>query len=302
MADGISTLLSGAVGLVGVAGAATVGGALLRRRDPWAPGGHALTRPGHPDPLRPVLGFGFGGATVTVRPGPRDELYLGAGEPVPGRTLRRLVLRALAERVTARAGRLHRDQSRPFTLVVEFAGERDARTLLRAYLQLDRELRDHAPLLTRFDRGVVVPGAVTALIGGVDVRALLAGEPRRYAFADGTLDDVGSAAAPASLVPCLGEPWQRRFGWDGREPLTAVERHLLHGLVAEAHAEGRTVRLGGVPARPRQVRAGFLAELYAAGVDAIVEQDLPALARELRARPDPVTVPRQSVTVKVNNT
>jgi hypothetical protein len=287
MADSMSTLLSGAVGLAGSAGAVALSVTVLRRRDPYLPGGHALTRATHPYPLGPALRYGFGGATVAVRPGPRDELFLG--EPEPGRSLRRLVLRPLVETLAARGGRLHRTQRRPFELVVEFAGpERDADALLRAYLNLDRQLRDHAGMLSRYDRGAVVAGAVTVLIAGnVDARDLLADESHRYAFADGTLDDVGSLAAPPSLVPCLGEAWQRRFGWDGLEPISAVERHLLHGLVAEAHAEGRSVRIGGLPRRPRRVRDTFRDELRAAGVDAFVDAEHAALARYLRGRPAP---------------
>lgn len=280
MADSMSTLLSGTVGLAGAGLVTGAGTALLRRRRAWLPGGHALGAD-----LRTVLRYGFGGATVAVCPGPRDELFVG--EPEPGRSLRRLVLRPLAELVVARGGRLHRTQDRPFQLVVEFTGpERDAATLLRAYLNLDRQLRDHAAVLTRCLRGRVSPNAITILIAGnVDVRGLLSGESHRYAFADGTLDDVGRYDAPATLVPSLGEPWTRRFGWDGREPLAAVERHLLHGLAAEAHAEGRTVRISGVPHRPRRIRAAFRAALHEAGVDALADTDLVSLARHLRGRP-----------------
>ncbi len=285
MADDMSTVLSGVVGVVAAGGVAALSSSVVRRRRAWLPGGHALTAAEERDPLRAALRHGFGGATVAVRPGPRDELFVGPGEPEPGRTVRRLVLRPLAELVARRGGRLHHRQRRPFELVLEFVGpERDAGTLLRAYLGLDRQLRDHPAVFSRFSRGAVTAGPVTVLVAGiVDVRGLLADERRRYAFADGTLDDVGSAAAPASLVPALGEPWSRRFGWDGREELCAMERHLLYGLVAEAHAEGRTVRIGGLP-RPRRIRSAFLGELRAAGVDAVADRDLRSLVRQARSR------------------
>lgn len=291
MTDGMSVLLSGAVGVAAAGGSAALGVALMRRGRCWLPAGHALTAADDRDPLRSALRYGFGGATIVVRPGPRDELFVGPGEPRPGRTVRRLVLRPLAALVAGRGGRLHPRQRRPFELVLEFTGpERNPATLLRAYENLDRQLRDHPAVVSRFSHGAVTPGPVTVLIAGsVDARAVLAGQARRYAFADGTLDDVGSAAAPVHLVPALGEPWSRRFGWDGREPLSAIERHTLHGLVAEAHAEGRTVRIGGLPPRPRRVRSAFLTELHAARVDALVDSDLPPLARHLR-------------TPKVNNT
>lgn len=287
MTNSMATLSSGLVGVAGTAGAAAVAVAATRRGRPYLPGSHALPsadRSGD-DRLAAALRRGFAGLTVPVRAGPRAELYVGAGEPAPGRTLRRLVLRPLAQRVAARGGRLYRGQRAPFALVVEFVGpDRDATTLLRAYQCLDGQLREHAGMLTGYAGGLVTPGPVTVAVTGiVDVRGLLAGQAERYAFAEGTFDDIGSTAAPATLVPTLSEPWSWRFGWDGREPICAEERHLLHGLVAEAHADGRTVRIGGGPAGGRRLRTAFWAELRAAGVDAIADADLPALARYLRS-------------------
>src|SRR4051794_29766642 len=283
MTDGTATLHHGAVP---VADCAAVQPAPRTgwRRPPYLPGGHALVPGDGAEPLRDVLRYGLGGATVPVRPGPRDELFVGYADPRPGRTVRRLVIQPIIAQVARRGGRVHPAQRRPFELVLRFVGpERDAVTLLRAYLDLNRQLRDHALVFTRYAQGLVTPAPVTVLVAGtVDVRGLLADEPRRYAFADGTLDDVGSPDAPPSLVPALGEPWSRRFGWDGREDLPAIERHLLHGLVAEAHREGRTVRLSALPARPRRIREAFRAEVRAAGVDAIADSDLRALARYLR--------------------
>lgn len=286
MTSSVATLTSGLVGLAGTGGAAAVALALARRGRSYLPGGHAVPARDERDPLRAALRSGFAGVTVAVRPGPRGELYLGHGVPEPGRTLRRLVLRPLGNRIAAGAGAVYPGQRAPFALAVEFVGpDRDAQTLLRAYRSLTGQLRDHADILTGFSAGRVTPGPVlVTLCGIVDVRELLAAESQRYAFADGSFDDVGSDAAPVSLVPTVSEHWSWRFGWDGREPICAEERHLLHALVREAHADGRAVRLGGVPAGSRRLRTAFWTELTAAGVDAIADPDLRGLARFLRAR------------------
>jgi hypothetical protein len=286
MANGMSTLISGAVAVAGTAGAVTVGAALVRRPRPYLPVGHALAGARHADPLPDVLRHGLAGLTVRVRPGPQDELYLGNGDPVPGRTLHRLVLTPLLERARAGGGRLRPDQSVPFRLVIEFCGpDRDASTLLRAYELLDRRLREHAPLLSRSVGGLLEPGAVTASVAGiVDVRGLLAAQRERYLFADGSFDDVGERSAPPELVPMISEPWSRRFGWDGREPFASEERHLLHALVRDAHADGRTVRICDVPSGSRRIRRAAWGELLAAGVDSIGDADLRTLAGHLRAQ------------------
>lgn len=276
-----ATLASGLAG-AGVAVATAV--AMARRRRPYLASGHALYSAQRPWVLPAALRRRFAGATVPVRPGPRGELYVGFGEPAPGRTLRNLVLEPLRARIAARAGRLYQAQLTPFALELEFVGpERDAATLLRAYRCLDADLRAYSAMLTACTTGAVTVGPVAVTVSGLlDVRDVLAAQRKRYAFAPGSFDDIGSTSAPPTLVPAVGEPWSWRFGWDGREEICAEERHLLHGLVREAHAEGRTVRISSVPGRPRRLRPAIWTELGAAGVDLIADPDLPALARQLR--------------------
>ncbi|GAA4593936.1 hypothetical protein GCM10023107_28710 [Actinoplanes octamycinicus] len=278
----MATLAGSLAGLAGAGGAMSI--ALARRPRPCLTAGHALVPDRLTDPLPMVLRLGLGGMTVRVTPGPHGELFLGPGDPRPGRTLRRLVLAPLFTRAQASAGRLWSDQRAPFQLVVEFAGPgRDTESLLRAYRMLDQQLRDHAPLLSRSAGGEVTPGVVTVTVAGiVNVRELLAAQPVRYAFADGTFDDLDAGPAPLDLVPVLSEPWTRRFGWDGREPITAEERHQLHALVQAAHDQGHLVRVGGLPDASRRARTAIWSELIHAGVDVIADADISGLAKHLR--------------------
>ena len=198
------------------------------------------------------------------------------------------MLAPLFARAKARGGRLRRDQRVPFRLVVEFVGpSRDAETLLRAYRMLDQQLRDHAPLLSRCADGRLVPGAVTVAVAGiVDVRELLAAQRRRYAFADGTFDDIGSrsrAARPgaddqrAVVAPVrLGRP-----GADLRRGAASAARHGPGG------ARGRPYRphLRVCPTGSRSARRAIWTELGAAGVDVIADTDQRGLARHLRRHP-----------------
>ena len=295
MTDDVSTLVAGTAAVLGSVGAASIGLNLLRRPGPYLPAGHALALPRDADPLPAVLRRGLAGLTVPVRPGPHGELFLGPGLPQPGRTLRRLVLSPLFARARARGGRLRRDQTVPFRLVVEFGGpSRDAETLLRAFRMLDRQLRDHAALLSSCEDGVLRPGAVTLAVAGiVDVRALLSGQRRRYAFADGSFDDIGTRWAPPALVPMISEPWHRWFGWDGRDQIPAEERHLLHAMVRSAHDDGRTVRISGLPNGSHRARRALWAELTAAGVDVIADADQSGLVKYLRRLPPPRPVSGQ---------
>ena len=282
-----SAIAGGLAGVAGAAGAVSAGTVLLRRPGPHLPTAHAIASSADPDPLPDVLRRGLGGLSVPVVPGPHGELFLGPGAPQPGRTLRRLVLAPLFTRAQAGGGRLWRDQAGPFRLVIEFGGaNRDAEALLRAYRMLDRQLRDHAALLSRCRDGVLTPGVVTVTVSGiVDARELLAAQADRYTFADGTFDDLGSRSAPPDLVPMVSESWSRRFGWDGREPIAAEERHQLHALVRAAHDDGRTVRIAGLPDGTRRARTAIWTELGAAGVDVIADSDHTGLAKHLRRHP-----------------
>ncbi|MEU8658521.1 hypothetical protein [Actinoplanes philippinensis] len=281
----MATIAGGLAGLAGAGGAVSV--AILRRTRSFLPAGHALIGPDTTDPLPGVLRLGLAGMTVRVAPGPHGELFLGPGRPQPGRTLRRLVLAPLFARARSGGGRLWPDQRVPFRLVIEFGGtSRDPGALLHAYRVLDRQLQDHAGLLSRCRAGVITPAAVTATVTGViDVRELLAAQAERYAFADGTFDDLGSRSTPPSLAPMVSEAWSRRFGWDGCEPITAEERHQLHALVRAAHADGRKVRFSGLPEGSRKARTAIWTELGTAGVDVIADTDLSGLARHLRRHP-----------------
>lgn len=293
----MATIVGGVATTAGLVGALSVGVAVLRRPQPYLPAGHALAGADEADPLPAVLRHGLAGLTVPVRPGPRSELFIGPGPPQPGRTLRRLVLSPLFARASARGGRLCRDQRVPFRLVIEFGGpSRDPRMLMRAYRMLDQQLHDHAPLLSRCVDGRLEPGAVTVVVAGiVDVRGLLTAQRHRYAFADGSVDDIGSPYAPPELVPMISESWSRRFGWDGRDEISAEERHLLHGLVHSVQQDGRILRISGLPAGRRAARRAIWTELGRAGVDVIADADQGGLARHLRhyptRRPEPAPSP-----------
>ena len=289
MTGSVSTVASGLVGLAGTGGAAAIGLAMLRRPRPYLPGSHALLDPGRRDPLREALRRGYGSASIPVQAGPDGRAL------VRGRPLGRVVLRPLLDRARRRGGRVHHGPTPPFGLILDLPPAVPVRDLLGC---LHEEVAAHAGLVTRCVSGRVVPGAITVLVSGrPEVREVLAADPGRHVFADGTFDDLGSVDAPASLVPVVSEHWSWRFGWDGEEPIPAEERYLLHDLVRSAHEDGRRVRLFGVPHRTRRIRAECWAELAAAGVDLIGDVDLAGLARYLRRarRPRrPVVTPRST--------
>jgi hypothetical protein len=300
---------------VAVAGVSAAAAATLARRErTYLPRGHASRIDTCRDPLGRALRYGCAGLTVGVEVGPDGHLRLATGdgaparapseparterarsEPArveraqsataapagpgdPARALRRLVLDPLQARVQGK-GRVHSAAHQPFNVVLEPADGVAAARVLDA---LEDDLGDYAGMLTRCVAGAIRHAPVLVTLAGA-ARATLSARESRLFFAEGTLADV-DRRVPTSVVPLVGEHVAWTLGWDGRGEMPGEERHLLRALIATAHAEGKRVRLFGVPERRRPVRRAFWRELHAAGADLIAARDVGALRRFLRAQ------------------
>lgn len=293
MPNSVAMVAGGLVGLAATGGAAALGASFARRSRPYLPGSLAERADGRRDPLGVALRNGCAGLVVGVRLADSGQLRLAAADPCddrdPARTLRRLVLDPLATRVSGHGGRVvHPGQREPFQLLIELA-EGDP---IQAFQALDPLLRSYRRMLSRLDGGRVAPAAVTAVLAGQRwPRYLVAAEPDRHAFVEGTFADLGSASSPAGLVPIVAGPLGRSLGWDidpaaGGE-LPGEVRHLLRAVVRAAHADGRRIRFTEVPAAPRRAALGFAHELRAAGVDLVACHRLAAGTGPPRAVPAP---------------
>jgi hypothetical protein len=281
MTSGLARLVA-AIGGRGIAGARI--GVRARGHRRYAPGSHALIRDPTGNPLAKALRHGYGSVQIPLCLDDTDRLLVGANQSAtdPGNTIDQRILGPLADRVARVGGQVHAHQRGPFTLMLDILESEPGRQA-RAYEALDRALRAHPELLTRCADGIVVIGPVMVVLTSLGApRHLLAAQPDRYAFCDGSFGDVDASGTPASLVPVVSEHWAWRFGWDGRDEMPIEERHLLRGLVGAAQAEGRRVRIFGIPERSARVREAYWRECLAAGVDLISAQGLAPLARYLR--------------------
>lgn len=262
---------------VSTAAATTV----VRRERSYHPRAHASRVDGCRNPLGRALRYGCAGLSVGVQVGPRGRIHVvDTGEP-----LSRLVLDPLHARVRAK-GRVYGDSARigahfqPFTVVLEAA---EGVAPSHVVDVLDDELAGYTDMLSRCVAGTVQPGPVLVALAAAP-RAILDARHNRLYFGEGTLADVDRRVATSS-VPLVGEHVAWRFGWDGREEMPAEERHVLTTLVRQAHAEGKRVRIFGVPETRRAVRQAFWRELHDAGTDLVGAREVGALRRFLRGRP-----------------
>ncbi|WP_274564535.1 phosphatidylinositol-specific phospholipase C/glycerophosphodiester phosphodiesterase family protein [Streptomyces spiramyceticus] len=239
---------------------------------------HAHNDYEHERPLLDALSHGFTSVEADIYL--VDGQLLVAHDPVdldPTRTLESLYLAPLIARIRANHGSVYAGYRRPVQLLIDIKNEGAA-----TYLELHRQLRRYRRMLSTYVHGHVRPSAVTPVISGDrSARAPMEAQRVRYAFYDGRLDDLGTAA-PASFVPLISSNWTQSFSWLGTGPFPAAERAKLHAIVSAAHKHGQRVRFWATPDLAGPSRDAVWTELLAAGVDHINTDDLAGLERFLR--------------------
>lgn len=189
----------------------------------------------------------------------------------PERTLTRLYLEPLRQRIRSNGGRVYRGGP-DVVLLIDVKSEAGA-----TYAALHAELEKFADMLTSFRADRSKPGAITVIISGNRAPQDMRAQAVRYAAMDGRKDDLDANTA-AALVPLVSENWKKIFTWDWQGPMPESERVALRGWVERAHAQGRRVRFWNTPDRPEAWTI-----LRDAGVDVIGTDDLAGLQRFLLA-------------------
>jgi hypothetical protein len=185
----------------------------------------------------------------------------------PGRTIQKLYLDPLRNRVKANAGAVYKDGPRFYLLI-------DVKTdAAKTYAELAKVLEGYADILTVTRDGKTERKAVTVVISGNRDRDAIAKQAVRFAAIDGRPADLDGDAS-AELVPWVSASWGSLFKWDGTGAMPDGERARLKEFVAKAHKQNRMVRFWATPETP-----GLWKELLAADVDLINTDKL----AELRA-------------------
>ncbi|CUW26873.1 MULTISPECIES: phosphatidylinositol-specific phospholipase C/glycerophosphodiester phosphodiesterase family protein [Streptomyces] len=242
---------------------------------------HAHNDYAHPRPLADALDHRFNSVEADIFL-VGDQLLVGheAADLDPSRTLESLYLEPLAARVRAHHGWVHRGWHRPLQLLIDLKTEGSS-----TYAALDRQLRRHPRLFTRYAHGRVHPGPVTVVVSGDRAaRTPMAAQTERRAFYDGRLGDLGGPA-PASFIPLISDNWTQNFTWTGVGAFPDAERRTLRSITGAAHARGQRVRFWATPDSPGPARDALWTELLAAGVDHLNTDDLAGLEAFLDAHP-----------------
>lgn len=229
-------------------------------------GAHAHNDYAHPRPLQDALSQGFTSVEADVFLVDGKLLVAHSlPETDSDRTLERLYLMPLAERAKQNKGWIY-DRETPFVLLVDIKDRGPD-----VYEALKPLLQKYANLLTRFENGNVVPGAVTVLISGSRPVDQIVKERSRWVALDGRLPDRESGTA---ITPWISEAWGSHFTWRGIGEMPEAELRKLKELVEQVHRRGAKIRFWGAPDTPNAWRT-----LLGAGVD-IINTDRLAAFRE----------------------
>lgn len=237
------------------------------------PHAHAHNDYEHKRPLLDALDHGFCGVEA--------DIYLVDGQLLvahdrdkvsPARTLQKLYLDPLRDRVQRNGGRVYREGP-VVTLLIDIKSDAAS-----TYAALRAVLKQYADILCTFSDGTMETKAVRVIISGNRPRQMMETESVRYAAYDGRLADLDGKASK-EFIPLVSDNWNQAFKWRGVDPFPAGEKQKLRELVATAHAQGRKVRFWAAPDRK-----AVWQELLEAGVDLINTDDLPGLREFLLSR------------------
>ena len=236
---------------------------------------HAHNDYRHERPLLDALAHGFTGVEADIWLVGGD-LYVAhdRDETTPQRTLRRLYLDPLRNRVRKNGGHVYANGPQ-LTLLIDIKSDAAA-----TYKVLDSVLAEYKDIFTCFGPDGRSDKAVLAVISGNRPYELMASQKIRYAGYDGRLANLGSDV-PADLIPLISDRWTAHFKWTGEGEIPAGERRKLREIVRKAHDKGRRVRFWATPDRPSPAREALWRELTAAGVDLINTDDLEGLQKFL---------------------
>ncbi len=236
---------------------------------------HAHNDYGHDRPLYDALDCGFNSVEADVFLIDND-LYVAHDrrDVTSERTLRRLYLDPLRERIKLNGGRVFPNGPQ-FTLLIDF--KTDA---VETYKALDKMLAEYQDIFTSFGPNGRSDKAVLAIISGNRPREFMESQKLRYAGCDGRLTDLDSDYS-ADLVPMISDRWSSHFTWNGTGQMPANEYEKLRKIVQKAHEKGRLVRFWGTPDNPSLARENLWRQFLSVGVDLINTDDLKGLRQFL---------------------
>jgi hypothetical protein len=185
------------------------------------------------------------------------------------RTLEKLYLDPLRERVKSNGGKVYTVES-PFFLLIDVKTSAE-----ETYATLDKVLANYSDIFTAVRDGKEEKKAITIVLSGNRAKDAIAKQKLRYVGIDGRPEDLEGTSA-SHLIPWVSASWGSLFKWKGDGPMPAEEKAKLREYVEKAHKQGRSVRFWATPEKE-----AFWDEMLTAKVDLLNTDKLPMLREYL---------------------
>lgn len=218
----------------------------------------------HKQPLQDALDQGFISVEADIF-WVEGELLVAHTRPEikPENTLDKLYLRPLWERFQQNQGFIHPNYAE-FILLIDFKAEGE-----QLYQGLLKALAPYQKMLTHYQNGQKIPGALSVIISGDrPVETILAEKNIRWVGIDGRTEDL-EKSIQAYEYPLISQNWNNLFKWRGKGVFPTEEKEKLHSLVQKTHKLGAKIRFWATPDQAEVWKV-----LHEAGVDLINIDDL----------------------------
>jgi len=190
-----------------------------------------------------------------------------------GKTLEKLYLKPLYDRVMQNNGRVYTNYPRPVILMIDVKSGSE-----ETYAALERMLDKYRSMFTSYTNGKITYGAVTVVISGHKPYKKLESETSRMAFIDEDLRRVARDTVTHNVFTMASCKYSWLLRWDGKGEIPFYEKQRLCAFVVIAHSMGAKVRLWASPERK-----AVWDELLRCGVDLINTDHLVTLKNYLNA-------------------
>ncbi len=213
-------------------------------------------------PLFDALEHGFTSVEADVHL-INDTLYVAHDRPAftnPEKTLDKLYLQPLTERIRQQQGQVFAGYTSPFYLWIDAKTEAEP-----TYRAIEKALKPYKALLQQSHTTVV-------LSGNRPVETMKKAKNQLLTI-DGRPADLGKGVKPA-LMPVISDAYPNQIKWRGQGEIPADELNKLKQLADKTHREGKKLRLWATPENP-----AVWVKLREAGVD-LLNTDQLALLKE----------------------
>lgn len=160
------------------------------------------------------------------------------------KTLERLYLKPLAQRIADNNGHVYKDYNRPVVLLIDI--KTGAKNTYKALKPL---LEKYRPILSSYDSGKFTPRAITIVLSGHKPYKIVENEQNRLVFIDEDLRKAGVDTAGSNVSSLASCKYSKMLSWTGNGAFPEAEREKLCRYVRSAHQYGLKVRLWASPER-----------------------------------------------------